>query len=66
MKWQEGPMAKQTQSVAGGIFIVIAIFAGTIAGAASGQPSIGVVAGAAVGIVLATLLWLRDRRRIGH
>ena len=59
-------MAKEQQSIAGGIFIVIAILIGTIAGAASGQPSIGVIAGAAAGIAIALVIWLRDRRRIGH
>ena len=59
-------MAKETQSSGGGIFIVIAILIGTIVGAISGQPSIGVIAGAATGTLIALVIWLRDRRRIGH
>ncbi|HWI85680.1 MAG TPA: hypothetical protein VNT42_05065 [Sphingomonas sp.] len=59
-------MAREHQSAAGGFFMAIAIFAGAIVGAACGQPSIGVVVGTATGVVFAILLWLRDRRRVGH
>ncbi len=59
-------MAKETQSAAGGAFIAIAILIGALAGGVSGQPTIGVLAGAAAGIAFAVWIWLRDRRRIGH
>ena len=48
---------------ASGFFIAVAVIAGGVIGARLGQPSIGVLAGAAAGIVLAILLWLMDRRR---
>ena len=47
-------MAQQSQSAGAGIFIVIAIAIGTGIGSAIGQPSI------------ATVLWLRDRKRLGR
>jgi len=59
-------MTREPQSAAGGIFIALAIFVGAIAGALSGQPSIGVLAGAGAGIAFAIGVWLRDRRRIGR
>ncbi|HEY1145319.1 MAG TPA: hypothetical protein VGE84_03165 [Allosphingosinicella sp.] len=55
--------APQTNSQAGGFIIAAAIIAGVVAGAIAGQPSIGVIAGAAIGILLATWIWLRDRAR---
>lgn len=60
------PPVKEPQTAAGGFFIAAAIFVGAIAGAISGQPSIGVLAGAAVGIAFAIWIWLRDRRQIGR
>ena len=59
-------MAQQSKSAGAGIFIVIAIAIGTGIGSAIGQPSIGVVAGMAAGIAIATVLWLRDRKRLGR
>lgn len=59
-------MANQTQSIGGGIFIVIAIAIGTAIGVAEGQPSIGVIGGALVGIAIAVVVWLRDRKRTGE
>ncbi|WP_116091547.1 hypothetical protein [Sphingomonas crusticola] len=59
-------MATEPQSAAGGAFIALAILVGAIAGALSGQPTVGVLAGAATGIACAVWIWLRDRRRIGH
>lgn len=55
--------APQTNSQAGGFVIAAAIIAGVVGGAIAGQPSMGVIAGAAVGIALATWIWLRDRAR---
>ena len=48
---------------AGGAILAGAIIAGAIGGLIVGQPSIGFLAGLAIGAVIATLLWLRDRRR---
>ena len=59
-------MKSQPQSAAGGAFIAIAILAGALAGGVSGQPTIGVLGGAAAGIAVAVWIWFRDRRRIGH
>lgn len=47
---------------AAGAFIALAVVGGAILGALLGQPSAGVVAGAGVGIAVALLLWLADRR----
>ena len=49
-------------SRAGGVLVALSILIGTIAGFVTHQPSIGVLAGAAVGIVLLALVWLLDRR----
>jgi hypothetical protein len=65
-KWQGSHMSKPSQSLAGGVFIAIAIFIGAIAGAISGQPSIGVLAGLAAGVLCAVFVWLRDRSRTGR
>jgi membrane associated rhomboid family serine protease len=64
--WQESHMSDQPQSRGAGIFIVLAIAIGTALGAAKGQPSAGIVGGTAVGVAIAILLWLRDRRRTGE
>lgn len=47
----------------GGAIIAIAIIGGAIIGLAMRQPSIGVLAGTALGVAAAIGLWLRDRRR---
>ena len=65
-KWQESHMAKETQSLSGGIFIVIGIAIGIAIGAVEGQPTIGVIGGALAGIAIAIVIWLRDRKRIGY
>lgn len=43
--------------------LAIAIVGGAVAGVIVGQPSIGVLAGTAAGILIATLFWLGERRR---
>lgn len=48
---------------AGGFLLAVAIIAGAVAGTISGQPSIGVIGGVAVGALIAILIWLADRRR---
>lgn len=59
-------MVREPQSIAGGIFIAIALVAGAVIGGIKGQPTIGVLAGAAAGIGIAVLLWMLDRIRVGH
>ncbi len=48
---------------AGGFFLITAIIAGFIYGMTVGNASLWTVIGLAVGIVLALLTWLIDRRR---
>ncbi|HKY82910.1 MAG TPA: hypothetical protein VJM09_15740 [Sphingobium sp.] len=46
-----------------GAIIAFLILAGTIIGGMMGQPSAGLLAGAALGALIALLLWLRERGR---
>lgn len=46
-----------------GAIVALMILAGTILGGLWGQPSAGLLAGTALGILAAVLLWLRDRRK---
>ncbi|MBJ7443212.1 MAG: hypothetical protein JHD32_02635 [Sphingobium sp.] len=46
-----------------GAIIAFLILGGAITGGLMGQPSIGLLAGVGAGIVIALLLWLRDRRK---
>jgi len=55
-------MTNPPASRAAGFFIAAALIVGAIIGVALGQPSMGVVAGAAIGIAIALALWLLDRR----
>jgi UDP-N-acetylmuramyl pentapeptide phosphotransferase/UDP-N-acetylglucosamine-1-phosphate transferase len=47
----------------GGILMALAIVTGAVVGTLKRQPSIGFVAGLAVGLALLLLVWLSDRRR---
>ena len=47
----------------GGIFLTIAILAGTVWGVATGAPMKGVLVGTGLGIAAVLLVWLFDRRR---
>jgi len=47
---------------AGGFILAVSILAGTVAGVMAGESSIGFLAGAGAGILLAILVWLIDRR----
>ena len=53
----------QRNARAGGIFLMVGILGGLVWGIASGQAMLGVLAGTAIGIAAAVLLWLLDRRR---
>jgi uncharacterized membrane protein len=55
-------MTKPPASRAAGFFIAAAVIVGAIVGVAVGQPSMGVLAGAAIGVLIALALWLQDRR----
>ncbi|GBH30463.1 MAG: hypothetical protein ACOY4N_14880 [Pseudomonadota bacterium] len=46
-----------------GAIIALLILGGAITGGMMGQPSIGLLAGVAAGVLIAVLLWLRDRRK---
>jgi hypothetical protein len=52
---------KTTQ--AGGFLLIVAMFAGTAWGISAGQPMLGLLIGTGAGIVIATAVWLVDRRR---
>ena len=56
-------MSRQGRSgaQAGGSVLAGAIILGVIGGILAGQPSIGFLAGAGLGVLAALLLWLRDR-----
>ncbi len=45
----------------GGIFIALGAAAGVIVGRLFAQTSIGLIAGVAIGCVIAALLWWRER-----
>jgi hypothetical protein len=55
------PRTRYTQ--AAGSVLAISIIAGAVAGVIVGQPSIGLLAGTAAGLILAILFWLNERRR---
>jgi hypothetical protein len=48
---------------AGGCFLTVSIIGGAFVGLAIGNPMKGILAGTGLGIVLALVLWLLDRRR---
>lgn len=54
----KGPRTKR----AGGVLIALAVVGGAVAGLFMRQTSIGMVGGLAVGLLLAGLIWLLDRR----
>ncbi len=45
----------------GGIFIALGALFGAVTGVFLGQPSIGLLAGFAIGVLIAVALWLKDR-----
>lgn len=52
---------RRKHSTGAGAIIALLILVGTIGGGLMGQPSIGLLAGAAGGVLIAILLWLRER-----
>ena len=55
------PPRKDARS--GGVLLALSIVAGAVGGVIGGQPSVGLVAGLAVGLLLLAGVWLIDRRR---
>lgn len=52
---------KRKNATGAGAIIALLIIVGTIGGGLMGQPSIGLLAGVALGVLIALLLWLRER-----
>lgn len=46
---------------AGGIFVAIGPLLGAVLGGLMGQPSIGLLTGLAIGSLIATAIWLKDK-----
>lgn len=47
---------------AGGFILAVSIIAGVVGGTVAGQASAGFMVGLAAGVVLALLIWWKDRR----
>ena len=56
------PAMQGRSTKAGGCFLTLSILAGFGAGVAFQQPMKGVLIGTGIGIIIAVLLWLADRR----
>lgn len=61
--WQGSAMANGSGPRGGGFLIAIAVLAGVLIGGFANQPSIGLLAGLAIGTVAALIVWWRDRAR---
>lgn len=46
-----------------GAILALCVIGGAVVGAIQGQPTIGVLAGTALGVLIAVIVWLVDRRR---
>jgi hypothetical protein len=55
--------AKSNAPLAGGFLLCLSLLAGALIGVFLGQPSIGVLTGAGIGVLLLALIWFVDRRR---
>jgi Na+/proline symporter len=53
----------RSNAMAGGFFIAAGMLGGAVAGVIFKQPSIGMVAGLAFGIIVAVIIWAIDRKR---
>lgn len=51
---------------AGGAILALTILVGAVIGVAMRQPTLGSLAGLAVGVAIALAVWLRDRARDRH
>lgn len=56
-------MDSKRTPVAGGFFVMIGMFAGFWFGAKAGWATFGTMIGVAVGLAVAAVIWLIDRRR---
>jgi len=56
------PVPRRRGSTAGGSLLALSILAGAVIGTVNRQPTIGVLAGLAAGILLFLLVWLAARR----
>ena len=54
--------SRKSGAQGGGVIIAAAILTGVIGGIVAGQPSIGFLAGAGAGVLIALLVWLKERR----
>lgn len=57
-----GP-GRRRGAMAGGSLAALSMVAGVLIGTLNGQPSIGFLAGAGLGLLLLLLVWFLDRRR---
>jgi uncharacterized membrane protein (UPF0136 family) len=64
--WQETRMSDRSGPQAGGFLLALAILVGTVVGGLKGQPTIGLLAGLAIGSAAAVALWLIDRSQAGR
>jgi uncharacterized BrkB/YihY/UPF0761 family membrane protein len=58
-----GPGRKNAR--AGGFLLAVGIMGGAVIGGLMGQPSAGLLAGGALGALIALALWFLDRRDTG-
>ncbi len=54
---------KKLYARAGGVFVTLGLLIGAVAGVFAGQSSLGMVIGLGVGVTIAIILWLSDRKR---
>jgi len=57
------PGGNERPRLAGGIFIFFSLLVGAIGGVFLGQPSLGMIGGFAVGVILPLIVWLIDHNR---
>lgn len=57
-----GTSSQQSRSFAGGAPLALLMIAGVIIGGEYGQPTVGLIAGTAVGVAIAIFIWRRGRR----
>jgi UDP-N-acetylmuramyl pentapeptide phosphotransferase/UDP-N-acetylglucosamine-1-phosphate transferase len=57
------PAMQSAKPRAGGIFLVLAIAIGIVAGILIGEPSAGFLVGLATGLLILGAMWWTDRRR---
>lgn len=62
LPWGAMARAPRRDARAGGSLLALSVVAGAIGGVIGGRPSVGLVAGLAVGLALLGLVWLIDRR----